>query len=139
MNAHAEPTCGLPGGNISVEDLPEGSSAVDCDAIGRTVVNEHGLGIVIPEPGVTVTLSLMPPDDSSDEAADTTSADIVPINLNSRSRFPTKAQFPTLQSPRPAKSLQKPRTCQSPPRSVNAKIPPMSYLVSKSMGPMSGI
>jgi hypothetical protein len=45
------PTCDLPGtGPVSVEQLPEGSSVVECDAVGRVVV-WRGAGVTVPSPG----------------------------------------------------------------------------------------
>ncbi|QYJ05249.1 matrixin family metalloprotease [Nocardioides panacisoli] len=47
--------CQLPAGDLTIGDLPEGASAVDCDAIGRDV-RAGGLELEIPEPGMRVML-----------------------------------------------------------------------------------
>lgn len=42
--------CGLPDGVLAPDDLPEGSSVLACDAVGRIVVHDDA-GVEIPEPG----------------------------------------------------------------------------------------
>ena len=45
------PRCDVPKtGPVSVEQLPEGSSVVECDAVGRTVVWRDA-GVTVPSPG----------------------------------------------------------------------------------------
>jgi len=63
--AQAAPGCRLPGGPITTADLPSGSSVIECDAVGRTVVNDDALGVVVPEPGETVQLSVYSSSDST--------------------------------------------------------------------------
>lgn len=43
--------CDVPKtGPLSIDQLPEGRSVVDCDAVGRTVV-WRGAGVTVPSPG----------------------------------------------------------------------------------------
>ncbi|MFI9760824.1 matrixin family metalloprotease [Streptomyces sp. NPDC051963] len=46
-------SCVLDEGVLTVSDLPDGSSAIKCSAVGRVVTHE-GLSVTIPEPGVGV-------------------------------------------------------------------------------------
>lgn len=60
QSLRSEPTedarCRIPpDGPISVKQLPEGSSVVECDAVGRFVV-WRGKGVTVPSPGNGVTL-----------------------------------------------------------------------------------
>lgn len=50
-----------PKGPISVEQLPEGSSVVECDVVGRVVV-WRGDGVTIPSPGHGMDLFVEPTD-----------------------------------------------------------------------------
>lgn len=56
-------TCSLPPGELTVSDLPEGESVIECDAVGRVVVND-GLGLEVPDPGYQVTVEALYPNGS---------------------------------------------------------------------------
>ncbi|MFE6166197.1 matrixin family metalloprotease [Streptomyces sp. NPDC056486] len=45
--------CVLPEGELSISELPSGSSAIECDAIGRMVAYGN-TGVTVPQPGMTV-------------------------------------------------------------------------------------
>lgn len=45
------PSCDLNPGILTVTDLPEGSSVVTCDAVGRVVTSRVGAGVTVPAPG----------------------------------------------------------------------------------------
>lgn len=51
--AAAGDNCTLSEGTLSVSELPDGSSAIECDAIGR-VVTYDGVGVTVPQPGMAV-------------------------------------------------------------------------------------
>ncbi|MFJ8863410.1 matrixin family metalloprotease [Streptomyces sp. NPDC102451] len=54
--------CHLPEeGPLSTEDLPTGSSVLDCGAIGR-IVTYDGTGVTVPEPGTTVSVDTLATD-----------------------------------------------------------------------------
>ncbi|MDH3037321.1 matrixin family metalloprotease [Streptomyces sp. TRM75561] len=53
--------CELAEGELSVQDLPAGSSVILCDAIGRTVTHD-GTGVTVPEPGMTVSVDMLTAD-----------------------------------------------------------------------------
>ena len=57
--------CTLPAGDLEVSDLPEGSSVVACDAVGRSI-SSQGLQVEIPEPGTAVSMEVMRPGDSDE-------------------------------------------------------------------------
>jgi hypothetical protein len=50
-------------GALTVDDLPAGSSVVDCAAVGRLVTHE-GAGVTVPEPGMKVTVDALSVDGS---------------------------------------------------------------------------
>lgn len=61
--ASAEVACDLPAtGVLTVQDLPEGSDAVECDAVGRIVSSPEGLQAMVPEVGTTLSIEEMYPD-----------------------------------------------------------------------------
>ena len=43
--------CGISSGTLTPEEVPEGTSVVECDLVGRVVVND-GDGLTVPEPGM---------------------------------------------------------------------------------------
>jgi hypothetical protein len=53
--------CDLPSGVLDLQDLPEGTSVEECQAVGRTVEND-GLALVIPEAGAGVGTEELYPD-----------------------------------------------------------------------------
>jgi len=56
-SAIASPSsCTVPTGTLSPADLPAGTSAVGCSLVGR-VVRKNGLGVTVPAPGETVSIS----------------------------------------------------------------------------------
>ncbi|MDX3314963.1 matrixin family metalloprotease [Streptomyces sp. NPDC054884] len=58
------PVCSLARGELSVDDLPAGSSVLDCSAVGR-VVTHDGAGLAVPEPGTTVSVDSLTADGSA--------------------------------------------------------------------------
>ncbi|MFF8974590.1 matrixin family metalloprotease [Streptomyces sp. NPDC014995] len=55
--------CALGRGALTVDDLPAGSSVLDCAAVGRLVTHE-GAGVTVPEPGTKVTVDALSVDGS---------------------------------------------------------------------------
>ncbi|MEV1063185.1 matrixin family metalloprotease [Streptomyces sp. NPDC050263] len=55
------PACALARGELTVDDLPAGSSVLDCLAVGR-VVTHAGAGVAVPEPGTTVSVDALTAD-----------------------------------------------------------------------------
>ncbi|WP_416980874.1 matrixin family metalloprotease [Streptomyces sp. T028] len=55
--------CVLPPGVLTADDLPTGSSVLDCAAVGRLVTHE-GVGVTVPEPGMTVGVDALAVDGS---------------------------------------------------------------------------
>ncbi|MET7656128.1 matrixin family metalloprotease [Streptomyces sp. NPDC005486] len=55
--------CALARGELTVDDLPAGSSVPDCLAVGR-VVTHAGAGVAVPEPGTTVSVDALTADGS---------------------------------------------------------------------------
>ncbi|WP_229859184.1 matrixin family metalloprotease [Streptomyces poonensis] len=53
--------CVLEKGVLSMEDLPEGSSVIECDAVGRVVAHE-GAALTVPRPGTAVGAEGLTPD-----------------------------------------------------------------------------
>ncbi|WP_406006700.1 matrixin family metalloprotease [Streptomyces sp. NBC_00637] len=53
--------CALARGELTVDDLPAGSSVLDCAAVGRVVTHE-GAGVAVPEPGTTVSVDALTAD-----------------------------------------------------------------------------
>ncbi|MFI6639410.1 peptidase M10 [Streptomyces sp. NPDC050504] len=53
--------CMLEDGDLAVDDLPDGSSVIKCDAVGR-VVTYDGTGVTVPEPGTTVSVHALSAD-----------------------------------------------------------------------------
>ena len=62
--ARRTPACALARGELTVEDLPAGSSVRDCRAVGR-VVTHDGAGLAVPEPGTTVSVDALTADGSA--------------------------------------------------------------------------
>ncbi|MEH0546914.1 matrixin family metalloprotease [Streptomyces sp. B21-105] len=58
------PACSLARGELTVDDLPAGSSVLDCSAVGR-VVTHDGAGLAVPEPGTTVSVDSLTADGSA--------------------------------------------------------------------------
>jgi hypothetical protein len=57
----SEGTCDLPDGTLSAADLPQGSSVIECDAVGRILaLGEQAAQI--PEPGIQVSASSLSTD-----------------------------------------------------------------------------
>lgn len=48
--------CTLPSGELSVEELPAGSSVIECNAVGRMVAHDN-TGVTVPQPGRAVAVS----------------------------------------------------------------------------------
>ncbi|MEU0060209.1 matrixin family metalloprotease [Streptomyces sp. NPDC006334] len=59
----ASDRCVLADGVLTVDDLPAGSSVLDCDAVGRLVTHE-GAGVTVPEPGTKVGVDALTTDGS---------------------------------------------------------------------------
>lgn len=55
--------CALAHGVLTVDDLPPGSSVLDCAAVGRLVAHE-GTGVTVPEPGMKVSADALSVDGS---------------------------------------------------------------------------
>ncbi|MDQ0583539.1 matrixin family metalloprotease [Streptomyces rishiriensis] len=68
------PACALVGGELTVDDLPAGSSVLDCLAVGRVVTHE-GAGVAVPEPGTTVSVDALTVDGSAHGFTLTVAAD----------------------------------------------------------------
>ncbi len=47
--------CVLPHGDLTITELPSGSNALGCEAVGR-VVTHDGAGVTVPEPGTAVSV-----------------------------------------------------------------------------------
>lgn len=60
----APDVCELADGELTISDLPAGSSVISCDAVGR-VVTYDGVGVTVPEPGVTVSVDMLTTDGES--------------------------------------------------------------------------
>ncbi|MFD6554697.1 peptidase M10 [Streptomyces sp. NPDC058398] len=64
-NAHADTTgadvCELDEGELTVSDLPSGSSVIKCDAVGRIVTYDN-TGVTVPEPGTAVSVDSLSTD-----------------------------------------------------------------------------
>ncbi|MFI5872746.1 matrixin family metalloprotease [Streptomyces sp. NPDC051445] len=58
------PACASARGELTVADLPAGSSVLDCLAVGR-VVTHAGAGVAVPEPGTTVSVDALTADGSA--------------------------------------------------------------------------
>ncbi|MFH9428066.1 matrixin family metalloprotease [Streptomyces sp. NPDC017615] len=56
--------CELDEGELTVSDLPAGSSVIKCDAVGR-VVTYDGTGVTVPEPGTAVSVDALITDSST--------------------------------------------------------------------------
>lgn len=67
-------SCGLPDGVLSVQDLPAGRSVVECDAIGRLVVDGDA-GVTIPAVGEVASVSTLTEDGSGEDFAIAVDAD----------------------------------------------------------------
>jgi hypothetical protein len=50
--------CELGEGELTIGDLPAGSSVILCDAVGR-VVTHDGTGVTVPEPGTAVSVEAL--------------------------------------------------------------------------------
>ncbi|MFE6625187.1 matrixin family metalloprotease [Streptomyces sp. NPDC057740] len=57
----AADVCELPAGDLTVSDLPVGSSVITCDAVGRMVTYD-GTGVTVPEPGTAVSVDSLSTD-----------------------------------------------------------------------------
>ncbi|MGW6520484.1 matrixin family metalloprotease [Streptomyces sp. NPDC054962] len=68
------PGCALARGELTVDDLPAGSSVLDCLAVGRVVTHE-GAGVAVPEPGTTVSVDALTVDGSAHGFTLTVAAD----------------------------------------------------------------
>lgn len=68
------PGCALARGELTVDDLPAGSSVLDCLAVGRVVTHE-GAGVAVPEPGTTVSVDALTADGSAHGFTLTVAAD----------------------------------------------------------------
>ncbi|CAM5676625.1 matrixin family metalloprotease [Streptomyces aurantiogriseus] len=55
--------CGPGHGALTVDDLPAGTSVLDCAAVGR-LVTHAGAGVTVPEPGMKVTVDALSVDGS---------------------------------------------------------------------------
>ncbi|MFJ4694907.1 matrixin family metalloprotease [Streptomyces sp. NPDC088766] len=55
--------CALASGALTPDDLPAGSSVLDCAAVGR-LVTHAGAGVTVPEPGMTVSVDALTEDGS---------------------------------------------------------------------------
>ncbi|TQJ55766.1 matrixin family metalloprotease [Streptomyces sp. SLBN-115] len=66
--------CALARGELTVDDLPAGSSVLDCRAVGRVVTHE-GAGVAVPEPGTTVSVDALTADGSAHGFTLTVAAD----------------------------------------------------------------
>ena len=60
----APDVCELKEGELTISDLPAGSSAILCDAVGR-VVTYDGAGVTVPEPGTAVSIDTLTTDGES--------------------------------------------------------------------------
>ncbi|WP_329221109.1 matrixin family metalloprotease [Streptomyces sp. NBC_01485] len=58
------PACARARGELTVDDLPAGSSVLDCRAVGR-VITHDGAGVTVPEPGTTVSVDALTADGSA--------------------------------------------------------------------------
>lgn len=58
------PACARSRGELTVDDLPAGSSVLDCLAVGR-VITHAGAGVTVPEPGTTVSVDALTADGSA--------------------------------------------------------------------------
>ncbi|WP_406401791.1 peptidase M10 [Streptomyces uncialis] len=56
--------CELVEGELTIYDLPAGSSVILCGAVGR-VVTHDGTGVTVPEPGMAVTIDMLTTDGAS--------------------------------------------------------------------------
>ncbi|MFF8731763.1 matrixin family metalloprotease [Streptomyces sp. NPDC015171] len=56
--------CALGEGELTIGDLPAGSSVVLCNAVGR-VVTYDGTGVTVPEPGMAVSIDMLTTDGES--------------------------------------------------------------------------
>ncbi|WP_234360452.1 matrixin family metalloprotease [Streptomyces sp. DSM 15324] len=61
---HPGHACVLAPGELTVDDLPAGSSATRCGAVGR-LVTHGGAGLTVPEPGTEVSVDSLTADGSS--------------------------------------------------------------------------
>ncbi|MER5195886.1 matrixin family metalloprotease [Streptomyces sp. NPDC002755] len=68
------PACALAPGELTVDDLPAGSSVFDCLAVGRVVTHE-GAGVAVPDPGTTVSVDALTVDGSAHGFTLTVAAD----------------------------------------------------------------
>ncbi|MFF3849425.1 matrixin family metalloprotease [Streptomyces sp. NPDC002328] len=59
----ADVGCAPARGALTMDDLPAGSSALDCAAVGRLLTHE-GAGVTVPEPGMKVTVDSLSVDGS---------------------------------------------------------------------------
>ncbi|SER32103.1 Matrixin [Streptomyces sp. yr375] len=58
------PACARARGELTVDDLPAGSSVLDCRAVGRLITHD-GAGVTVPEPGTTVSVDALTADGSA--------------------------------------------------------------------------
>jgi hypothetical protein len=56
--------CELEEGELSIDDLPAGSSVILCGAVGRMVTHD-GTGVEVPEPGMAVSVDMLTADGES--------------------------------------------------------------------------
>lgn len=56
--------CELSDGDLTISDLPAGSSVILCDAVGR-VVTYDGAGVTVPEPGSAASIDMLTTDGQS--------------------------------------------------------------------------
>ncbi|MDX3800903.1 matrixin family metalloprotease [Streptomyces sp. AK04-3B] len=68
------PSCPPARGELTVDDLPAGSSVLDCPAVGR-VITHDGAGLAVPEPGTTVSVDALTADGSAHGFTLTVAAD----------------------------------------------------------------
>lgn len=63
VSASGASECDLPDGDLTIQDLPEGESVLECDVVGLDI-EAAGLEVVIPEPGITVEIEHIYPEGS---------------------------------------------------------------------------
>ncbi|MEU6260409.1 peptidase M10 [Streptomyces sp. NPDC047043] len=81
----AADVCELDEGELTVSDLPAGSSVIKCDAVGR-VVTYDGTGVTVPEPNTAVSVDTLAVDGTSHGfTLEVTSNGIVSYDLDSAS------------------------------------------------------
>ncbi|WP_314218904.1 matrixin family metalloprotease [Streptomyces zaehneri] len=87
------PACALARGELTVDDLPAGSSVLDCLAVGRVVTHE-GAGVAVPEPGTTVSVDALTVDGSAHGFTLTVAADGTVSYAYAAAPEPTHAAAP---------------------------------------------